>query len=152
MLKKLQSFYFTSVLKYPLWVLLAIAALTLLLASQLGNLKIDASSDALTLEYDKDLDYFREISKRYQAGDFLVVTYKPNGDLMADASLDHLRRLRDELLALEGVAGANSILDVPLLYSPRVSLLDVAGGVKTLLDKSVDRTLARAEVSDSPVY
>ncbi|MFT5117756.1 MAG: putative RND superfamily exporter protein, partial [Kiritimatiellia bacterium] len=77
MLQKLQSLYFTSVLKHPLWVLLAIAALTLFLASQLGNLKIDASSDALTLEYDKDLDYFRAVSQRYQSGDFLVVTYKP---------------------------------------------------------------------------
>ncbi|MFT5421188.1 MAG: putative RND superfamily exporter protein, partial [Candidatus Endobugula sp.] len=152
MLQKLQSLYFTSVLKHPLWVLLAIAALTLFLASQLGNLKIDASSDALTLEYDKDLDYFRAVSQRYQSGDFLVVTYKPNGDLMADASLDHLRRLRDELLTVDGVAGANSILDVPLLYSPPVSLLDVAGGVKTLLDKGVDRTLAKAEFTDSPVY
>ncbi len=152
MLQKLQAIYFNSVLKYPLWVLLAVIGLATLLGSQLGNVKIDASSDALTLEYDKDLDYFREVSKRYQSGDFLVVTYTPNGELMSDESLDHLRALRDELLTVEGVESANSILDVPLLYSPKVSLLDVVGGIKTLQDNDVDRNLAAKEFTESPIY
>jgi len=152
MLSIIKHVYFAGVVRYPLWVLLGVIALTVALASQLGNLKIDASSDALTLEYDKDLDYFREVSKRYQAGDFLVVTYTPNNDLMADSTLSHLKALRDELLTVKGVASANSILDVPLLYSPKVSLLDVAGGIKTLLDEGVDRELARKEFIQSPIY
>jgi predicted RND superfamily exporter protein len=152
MFKKLQSAYFSSVLNYPLWVLLSIVVMALLLANQLGDLKIDASSDALTLEYDQDLDYFREVSKRYQAGDFLVVTYTPHGELMSDKTLAHLTRLRDELLQLEGVTSANSILDVPLLYSPKLSLLDVARGIKTLSDDGVDRELAKAEFLQSPIY
>lgn len=152
MFKKLQSAYFTSVLNYPLWVLLSIVAIALCLANQLDNLKIDASSEALTLEYDKDLDYFREVSKRYQAGDFLVVTYKPNGELMSDKTLNHLKRLRDELVAIDGVTSANSILDVPLLYSPKLSLLDVARGIKSLSDEGVDRELAKQEFLHSPIY
>lgn len=152
MLQRLQSIYFTSVLNYPLWVLLSVFILALSLASQLSHLKIDASSDALTLEYDKDLDYFREVSKRYQAGDFLVVTYTPKGELMSDETLSHLTRLRDELLSVDGVSSANSILDVPLLYSPKLSLLDIARGIKTLSDPSVDRQLATNEFSNSPIY
>lgn len=152
MFKQLQSAYFTSVLTYPLWVLLSVVIIAVLLASQLGNLKIDASSEALTLEYDQDLDYFREVSKRYQAGDFLVVTYTPNGDLMSDKTLDHLTRLRDDLLLVDGVASANSILDVPLLYSPKLSLLDVARGIKSLSDEGIDRDLAQAEFLQSPIY
>jgi predicted RND superfamily exporter protein len=152
MFKKLQTAYFLSVLNYPLWVLLSVVLLALGLASQLGNLKIDASSDALTLEYDKDLDYFREVSQRYQSGDFLVVTYKPHGELMNDQTLAHLQRLRDELLAVEGVSSSNSILDVPLLYSPKLSLLDVARGIKTLSDDGVDRDLAKQEFLTSPIY
>lgn len=152
MFKKLQSAYFSSVLTYPLWVLLSIAVVAVLLASQLGHLKIDASSEALTLEYDEDLDYFREVSKRYQAGDFLVVTYTPNGELMSDDTLAHLTHLRDELLLIDGVSSANSILDVPLLYSPKLSLLDVARGIKSLSDEGVDRNLAQAEFLQSPIY
>ncbi len=152
MLKTLQTAYFTSVLRYPLWVLLGIVVMALGLASQLGNLKIDASSESLTLEYDKDLDYFREVSKRYQSGDALVVTYTPHGELMSDATLDHLKRLRDELLSIDGIVSANSILDVPLLYSPKLSLLDVARGIKTLSDEGVDRSLAKQEFLHSPIY
>jgi uncharacterized protein len=152
MVAQLQSVYFAGVIKKPLWVLLGVLMLTVGLASQLGHLKIDASSDALTLEYDKDLDYFREISKRYQSGDFLVVTYTPNDELMSDTTLAQIKKLRDELLAIEGVITANSILDVPLLYSPRVSLLDVTNGVKTLLDAGVDRSLAKKEFIESPIY
>jgi predicted RND superfamily exporter protein len=152
MLQKLQSAYFLAVLKFPWLVVLAVFVLTVGLASQLDQLKIDASSDALTLEYDEDLDYFREISKRYQSGDFLVVTYTPKNDLFADTSLDHLAGLRAALLKVEGVASANSILDVPLLYSPKVSLIDVTSGVKTLLDEGVDRELAKQEFLQSPIY
>ncbi len=152
MFQTLKNYYFSAVIRYPLWVLLAVLSLTVALAGQLGNLKIDASSDALTLEYDKDLDYFREMSKRYDSGDFLVVTYTPQGDLMADNTLSHLRALRDELLTVDGVASANSILDVPLLFSPKVSLLDVAKGIKTLQDEGVDRELARQEFIESPIY
>ena len=152
MLEKLQAVYFTAVLKFPLYVILFILALTAVLASQLPQLKIDASSDALTLEYDEDLDYFRKISKRYQAGDFLVVTYRPEGELFDDSTLAHLSRLRESLLQVDGVVGANSILDVPLLYSPKVSLSDVTSGIKTLRDEGVDRELARQEFSRSPIY
>jgi len=152
MLQRLQAAYFYSVLQKPLWVVLFIVTLAVALASQLGHLKIDASSDALTLEYDADLDYFRQMSKRYQSGDFLVVTYTPQGELFTDNTLAHLQQLRDTLANVEGVSSANSILDVPLLYSPRVSLTDISTGVKTLMDDGIDRSLVAKELTDSPIY
>jgi len=152
MLSKILDFYFYCVLRKPWLALLLLAAVTLGLASQLPNLKIDASSDALTLEYDQDLDFFREISKRYQSGDFLVVTYTAKDDLFSDKSLAHISALRDELLTIEGVQGANSILDVPLLYSPPVGFTELGRGLKTLADAGVDRTLAQQEFLDSPIY
>ncbi len=152
MLELFRRAYFYCILRQSLLSLLAVTAIAIVLAGYLPNLKIDASSDSLTLEYDKDLDYFREISKRYQSGDFLVLTYKPNGDLFATDTLAHLKTFRDELKAVEGVVGANSILDVPLLYSPRVGLTDIATGVKTLEEPGVDYQLAKKEFLDSPIY
>ena len=152
LVKPLSAVYFNQILHHPLRVLLFVAALALVLASQLGDLTIDASSDSLTLEYDKDLDYFREVSKRYQSGDFLVVTYRPHGELLDESTLAHLKSLRDTLLTVDGIADANSILDVPLLYSPRVSLLEVARGTKTLLDDGVDKSLVADEFTNSPIY
>ncbi len=144
--------YFYCVLRQSLLSILAVIGIAIVLASYLPNLKIDASSDSLTLEYDKDLDYFREISKRYQSGDFLVLTYKPNGDLFEEDTLAHLKDFRDELKTVEGVVGANSILDVPLLYSPPVGITDIATGVKTLEESGVDYQLAKKEFLGSPIY
>ena len=39
--------------------------------------KLDASSDTLLIEGDPDLEYLREVTKRYGAKDFLVLTYTP---------------------------------------------------------------------------
>ena len=41
------------------------------------NFNLDASSDALLLEGDKDLKYLREINERYGSKDFLFLTYTP---------------------------------------------------------------------------
>ena len=41
------------------------------------NFNLDASSDALLLEGDKDLKYLREINNRYESKDFLFLTYSP---------------------------------------------------------------------------
>ena len=151
----LQSFldaYFYCVLRRPLWTLVVILLIALGLSSNLSNLKIDASSDALLLEYDADLDYFREISKRYGSGDFLVVTYKPEGKLLSTETLVHLRTLRDELVSIDGIDSANSILDVPLLYSPPVTFVGVSRGIKTLSDGGFDFDLVEKEFLESPIY
>lgn len=152
MLDRIRRAYFYCILQQSLLSLMAVVGIAIVLATHLPDLKIDASSDSLTLEYDKDLDYFREISKRYQSGDFLVLTYKPKDDLFSPDSLAHFKSLRDELKKVEGVVGANSILDVPLLYSPPVGLTDIAAGVKTLVDSDVDYTLAKKEFLESPIY
>ena len=41
------------------------------------NFNLDASSDALILEGDRDLKYLRQINERYGSKDFLVLTYSP---------------------------------------------------------------------------
>ena len=39
------------------------------------DFNLDASSDALLLDGDKDLKYLREVNDRYGSKDFLVLTY-----------------------------------------------------------------------------
>ena len=45
------------------------------------NFNLDASSDALLLEGDKDLKYLRQVNERYGSKDFLVLTYSPVSSL-----------------------------------------------------------------------
>ena len=44
------------------------------------------------------------------------------------------------------------MLDVPLLYSPKVSVADMGQGLKTLLSEGVDKQLAKQEFLNSPIY
>ncbi|MGD8175580.1 efflux RND transporter permease subunit [Marinimicrobium sp. ARAG 43.8] len=152
MLKMLNGLYRSTVLRHPGWVLLLVGLLALAAAAGLPNLKLDASADSLTLENDRSLDYFREINQRYQSGDFLVVTYSPKTDMFSDASLETLQSLRDELAQVDGVANINSILDVPLLYTPMRPLSEQQESTRTLMTEGVDREAAKEEFLTSPIY
>ena len=133
-------------------VLLLFALILGFLAYHAPGFKLDASADALVLEGDTDLEYFREFSQRYATQDFLVVTYTPAEDLLSDSVLQQLGALADELQQLPGVSDVTSILSVPLLQSPNVKLNELGDGLKTLQDESVDRELVRKEFSVSPIY
>ena len=77
--------------KMVLWVLLSILVF---FGYHTKDFKLDASADSLLLEDDADLKLFREINKRYQSNDLLVVTYTPNKDLFSDETLSSLKKLR----------------------------------------------------------
>mgnify|MGYP001029126561 CR=1 FL=1 len=142
-----------SVLRYPRSALLAVALLTVTMAAGLSNFKIDASADSLTLEHDEALNYYREVAGRYGSSDFLVVTFKPKqGDLFDDENLAILGELRNELAVIKGVEQVVSILDLPLLFSPKVSVGDLSEPLNTLLSEGVDRNAARQEFLTSPLY
>lgn len=152
MFSSLPTLFKRTVIEHPKISLALVLALALILAAGLPNFKLDASADSLTLEHDRDVDYFREIFSRYQSGDFLVITYTPKVDLFSDASLQTLTQLRDELSLVEGVSGVQSMLDVPLLYSPVRTLSEIKASPRTLLTAGVDREQAKREFHESPIY
>ena len=121
-------------------------------ATQFRHFELDASAESLVLEGDDAMHYYREIRARYGSDDFLIVTWTPSEALFADATLARLKALREDLMDLPAVDSVLSILDVPLLDSPRVSFSDVQVGTRTLLDKDTDRDLAREEFRSSPLY
>ena len=152
MIDRIASGWLNVILNYPRWVLAIVALVLIGSIAGLPKLRLDASSESLTLERDTDLDYFREMSQQYNSGDFLVVTYTPDSPLFEDKALNHLQQLHDELGDIEGVTSINSILNVPLLYSPKRSLREMAQEPRQLSDDSVDRELAKAEFLESPIY
>ncbi|WP_438951218.1 efflux RND transporter permease subunit [Porticoccus sp.] len=150
---RLLRIYETIVLRHPLAVLIATLSLAVGMAFGLPNFKLDASADSLTLEHDADLDYFRQTLQHYGSSDFLVVTYTPKeGDLFDDDSLATLAEIRDELRQIEGVTNITSMLDVPLLYSPKVKISQLKDEPRKLTDKDTDRDQARQEFLESPIY
>jgi len=150
--RKIASIYQATIIKRPFAVLTVVFALTTLAILGLPNFKLDASADSLTLEHDTTIDYFREINQRYQRGDFLVVTYTPKAEMFSDESINTLKNLRDDLAKVAGVQSVNSMIDVPLIYSPMRSLAEQKESTHTLVTPGVDRAQAKQEFLTSPIY
>ncbi|MCB2262831.1 MAG: MMPL family transporter [Candidatus Thiosymbion ectosymbiont of Robbea hypermnestra] len=159
MLGRLTDLYYRLTLDRPLLVLLGVALFLAGAAYLARGFELDASTDSLILENDEDLRYYRGVRAQYGADDFLVVTYSPRQDLLSAGVLDDIGRLRDALTALEGVESVTSLLEVPLLDSPRVTLGELQREPRTLERLRKDqrelasvREPARKELTTSPLY
>ena len=147
----LTRFFFDRlVLQHPFVVLLCMLAAIGFLAFGARGFRLDASAETLMLEHDEDLQYTRLINSRYGESDFLVLTYTPKRELFSQESLAVLAKLRDDLKSVQRVSSVMSILDVPLLENPPVSLKELTADLPTLASPTVDKELARNELRDSP--
>ena len=142
------------VIDQPLAILALIALVVAASLVQIPKTTLDASADSLLLQGDPSLADFRDVSDRFGSAEFLLLTWQPASDLLSEESLEPLAALADELRALEGVRSVVTVLDVPLLESPPLSLSDVTGGsgLPTLSDPTVDRGLALKELTTSHIY
>lgn len=148
----MEQAYYKMVLQRPLVTLTLVAILIAVFAWHIPKFRLDASSDALVLEGDQSLQYYRSIRARYGSDDFLVVTYTPNSDLFSDETLADIRLLRNRLAAMQRVESVISLLDVPLIASPPITLSELREQSPTLESPQTDRALARNEFINSPVY
>jgi len=147
-----QVFFDRAVLRYPKIVCICVLIVAGLLAFQARYFRLDASAETLVLEDDKDLQYRRLIAARYGQHDFLVLAYTPKADMFSQDTLAALSRLHEELESLKRVTCVQSILNVPLLQSPPVSLKEITDDIRTLRSPKTDKDLARVELSQSPLY
>lgn len=152
MIDRLRAFYDRLVLDRPWAVLVFLAAVVTLMATQAGNFRLDASSDSLLLEGDEDLRYYRKVLDQYGTRDFLFVTYNPHAPMLDPAMLESLEALREDLLAVPAAEDVVTILDVPLLNSPPIDFTELGSTNRTLRDAGVDRELAWRELATSPFY
>ena len=147
-------YYERLVLAHPgIWLLVFVIVTALAIYSA-QDFRLDASADSLVLENDEDLAYFREISKRYGSSEFLIITYRPTAaPLFSRTSLDDIDRLRQRIAAMPRVESVYTLLDVPLLFSPKMSFRELASDYRTLQSADVDLPLAQHEFTEAnPLY
>ena len=132
--------------------LLLISAIIVFSLYQAKNFNLDASSDALLLEGDKDLKYLREINDRYGSKDFLVLTYTPVTSFEEKETILNLQLLKSKIEKLTWVDSVITIIDVPLLKSTDESLMDRLKNYKTLAYPEVDKKRGFEEIVNSPIY
>ena len=134
---------------------LTLSLITLILVFSLyqaKNFNLDASSDALLLEGDKDLKYLREINERYGSKDFLVLTYTPVSSFIEKETILNLQLLKSKIEKLTWVDSVITIIDVPLLKSTDENLMDRLKNYKNLAYPEIDRKRGFEEIINSPIY
>lgn len=116
------------------------------------KLQIDASAETLLLDDDKDLKFVREINKRYENPNFLIVTFSPNDELLSENSLDTIKSISNDFEKLDYISSVTSILNVPLVQSPIKPIAQLVDGVKAIEDGEFDKELVKNEFLSSELY
>ena len=148
----IQKTYEKSVLDHPRASLFLIFAIVAFFGVYAQQFRLDASSETLSLENDQALKYYRSIKDSYGSDEYLVITYTPQNELFSPTTLAHLKVIRDDLAQLENIESVISILDVPLINSPPVTIDELSRKIPKLLNPNTNRTLARQELMTSPLY
>ena len=144
--------YQNNVLKKPkaIFILLIVALLGFGYFSK--NFKLDASSDTLLIEGDPDLKYLREVTERYGAKEFLVLTYTPKQAMVSESSMNNLLSLKYKIQSLDWVHSVITLLDIPLLSSSDEPLVERLQNYSTLTSPNIDKERGFNEILNSPVF
>jgi len=148
----LANFYQKNIIEKPKIVFFLLIISLIFFGYFSKNFRLDASSDTLLIEGDPDLKYLNDISDRYGAKEFLVLTYTPKDEMISSNSIKNLLLLKQEIQNLDWVHNVITLLDIPLLNSSDQPLLERLNNFKTLKDKDVDKIRGFNEIKNSPVF
>ena len=132
--------------------LICLLIILLFFGYQSLNLKLDASSDTLILENDKDLIASREVSDTYSSNEFLIITLSDADGIVTTKNIEFIKTLDQKIKQFEWVVSTQSILDAPLLTINNQSLSDLANEIKTLKDTGINIIDAEEELKKSPIF
>ncbi len=151
-MQRLIGLYESLILDRP-WLTLG---LLFILTASIGyfskDFRLDASGDTLVLENDSALRYYRSISARYGSEDYLIITYTPKKGLFSKTILADLAKLSQQLKTIKRVHSVTTILDVPLINSPPITLSELSKNIRTLQSPDTIPGMARKELTTSPFY
>ena len=144
--------YQKTILNTPKVVLLFLLVALLGLGYFSKDFKLDASSDTLLIEGDPDLKYLREVTERYGAKEFLVLTYTPLEPMISETSMNNLLSLKYKIQSLDWVHSVITLLDIPLLSSTDETLSEKLKNFSTLKSEGIDKKKGFNEILNSPVF
>ena len=148
----LGEFYQKNILEKPKAVLLLLAFFLLIFGYFSKDFRLDASSDTLLIDGDPDLQYLKEINKRYNSKEFLVLTFTPKESMISENSINNLLSLKYKLQSLDWIDSVITILDVPLLTSTDDTLTEKLKNFSTLKSEGINKNKGFNEILNSPVF
>ena len=153
MIKNISHIYLHLILTNPKRVLLVMLLVLMSMLSFSANFKLDASADSLILENDKDLLTYKDIVERYSTQEFIIMTYTPKQGKIFDVNnLLLIKNLKEKLLSIKNISSVISIIDIPLVKSSEMPLIEMANNVPTIFSDGIDIIKAENEILNSPIY
>ncbi|MEK9731884.1 MAG: MMPL family transporter [Pelagibacteraceae bacterium] len=143
--------FYNKILKYPLIIVAFFFTIFLASIYQSKNFELDASADTLLIENDPDLNYLRELNKKYKSEEFFIITYSPK-NLSITEAIKELEKLILEINNLDWISKTISIINAPLLQSTNEPLIDRIKNLKYITSDNIDTQKALNELTSSPVY
>ncbi len=148
----LSHLYQNTILKNPKSIFLLLIITLLSFGYFTKDFRLDASSETLLIEGDPDLEYLREVNKRYGSKEFLVLTYTPNEGMVTESSINNLLSLKYKIQSLNWVHNVVTLLDIPLLNNSETPFQERLENFKTLKDEDVDKERGFKEILNSPIF
>ena len=148
----LSNLYENIVLKKPKSIFLLLIITLLSFGYFTKDFRLDASSETLLIEGDPDLEYLKEITKRYGSKEYLILTYTPIEEMMSESSINNLLSLKYKIQSLDWVHNVITLLDIPLLNNSEAPLQERLESFKTLKDEGVNKERGFEEILNSPVF
>ena len=128
----MQELYSKLLTKYLNISLLVLISIFIVFSINSRNFQLDASSDSLILDNDKDLKKYREIIDTYSSRDFLIITITNNNKIITEQNINFINAITSKIKTLTWVDSVQSILDVPLLSVNNQSLTDLVNEILTI--------------------
>ena len=116
------------------------------------NFRLDASSDTLILQNDKNFKYFNYYNNIFPTKNFLVLAIKSEKIIDIDY-INQIKIIKNKLEKIEGIESIFSITDAPILLLNDLKLSDLGNKeIQTLDNSQIDINKALNELSKSPIF
>jgi len=117
-----------------------------------NNLKIDASSDTLILQNDKNFRYYEYYNQIFPSKNFLVLAIKSNNKI-EENYIKNINIIQKKLNEIKGIESTFSIVNAPILLLNNLTLADLANKeIQTINNSTNDLDLILNEFSSSPIF
>ena len=115
-------------------------------------LVIDASSDTLILEGDKDLEYTQLVSQRYYSPDFLILAYTPNESLFSVNTIKNIEIYFFKAIKFRGSYVSYIYIKCSLTFKSSIKNILVVRRYSKFPGKRVKFKISKRRVINSPIY
>ncbi len=131
---------------------LIIISLIIFLSFFIKNFRIDASSDSLVAQNDKDFQFYNYYQKIFPTKNTLIIAIESNKQIDKKV-LKNIEKISKEIVRLPEVETVFNINKAPILFLNEISLIELSNNnFETILNSNYEINNILEEFSNSPIY